>query len=164
MRAAVYHRFGGPEVVRVEEVPKPVPKPGDQIIAMPGPEFAAHAEYKVMRETVAITPKPRNLDLAEAVTIAFGGQPALVFLRRGGPMAGDEVLVNGASGSVGSAAVMIAKGLGATVTGVCSGANVEFVRSLGTDHVIDYQREDFATAGRQYDAIIADQLDAEVSR
>lgn len=220
MRAAVYHRFGGPEVVQVEEVPKPVPKadevlvrvhattvsmadhrmrsrdlpkglgflgplvlgifgprkpilgmdlagvveavgadvrrfkPGDEVIAMPGPEFAAHAEYKVMRETAAIALKPANLDYAEAVSIVFGGQPALVFLRRGGVKAGDEVLINGASGSVGAAAVMIAKGLGATVTGVCSGANAELVRSLGADHVIDYQSEDFATSGKQYDAIM----------
>lgn len=220
MRAAVYHRFGGPEVVHVEEVPKPVPKtgevlirirattvsmadyrmrtrdlptglgflgplvlgvfgprrpilgmdlagvveavgegvsrfkPGDEVIGMPGPEFAAHAEYKVMRETAAIALKPANLDFAEAVSIVFGGQPALVFLRRGGTKAGDEVLINGASGSVGAAAVMIAKGLGATVTGVCSGANADLVRSLGADHVIDYRAEDFAASGKQYDAIM----------
>ena len=220
MRAAVYHRFGGPDVVRVEEVPKPVPKPdevlirvrattvsmadyrmrtrdlpkglgflgplvlgvfgprrpilgmdlagvveavgagvtrfkpGDEVIAMPGPEFAAHAEYKVMRETAAVTLKPANLDFAEAASIVFGGQPALVFLRRGGVKAGDEVLINGASGSVGAASVMIAKGLGAKVTGVCSGANAELVRSLGADHVIDYRTEDFASGGKQYDAIM----------
>jgi len=129
-------------------------KPGDEVIAMPGPEFAAHAEYKVMRETAAIALKPANLDYAEAVSIVFGGQPALVFLRRGGVKAGDEVLINGASGSVGAAAVMIAKGLGATVTGVCSGANAELVRSLGADHVVDYRTEDFATGGKQYDAIM----------
>jgi NADPH:quinone reductase-like Zn-dependent oxidoreductase len=129
-------------------------KPGDEVIGMPGPEFAAHAEYKVMRETAAIALKPTNLDFAEAVSIVFGGQPALVFLRRGGTKAGDEVLVNGASGSVGAAAVMIARGLGATVTGVCSGANADLVKSLGADHVIDYRTEDFAASGKQYDAII----------
>jgi NADPH:quinone reductase-like Zn-dependent oxidoreductase len=129
-------------------------KPGDEVVGMPGPEFAAHAEYKVMRETAAIALKPANLDFAEAVSIVFGGQPALVFLRRGGTKAGDEVLVNGASGSVGAAAVMIAKGLGATVTGVCSGANADLVRSLGADRVIDYRTEDFAASGKQYDAIM----------
>jgi NADPH:quinone reductase-like Zn-dependent oxidoreductase len=129
-------------------------RPGDEVIAMPGPEFGAHAEYKVMRETAAIALKPKNLDFADAVSIVFGGQPALVFLRRAGTKAGHEVLINGASGSVGAAAVMIAKGLGATVTGVCSGPNAEFVRDLGADHVIDYRAQDFAKAGKQYDAIM----------
>jgi NADPH:quinone reductase-like Zn-dependent oxidoreductase len=129
-------------------------KPGDEVIAMPGPEFGAHAEYKVLPETGAIALKPKNMSFEDAVTLVFGGQPALTFLQRAKTKPGDEVLINGASSSVGTAAVQIAKFLGATVTAVTSGRNAELVRSLGADHVIDYETTDFATGGKQYDAVM----------
>jgi NADPH:quinone reductase-like Zn-dependent oxidoreductase len=129
-------------------------KPGDEVIAMPGPEFGAHAEYKIMPETGAIALKPKNMSFEDAVTLVFGGQPALTFLQRAKTKAGDEVLANGASSAVGTAAVQITKFLGATVTAVTSGRNAELVRALGADHVIDYETTDFATAGKQYDAVM----------
>lgn len=94
------------------------------------------------------------MNFQEAVTLVFGGQTALKFLRRAKIKPGDEVLVNGASGACGTAAVQIAKHLGAVVTGVCSGGNAEMVRSLGADHVIDYTKEDFTRNGKTYDVIV----------
>jgi NADPH:quinone reductase-like Zn-dependent oxidoreductase len=220
MKAAVYRKFGDPEVVRIEEMPKPSPKgdevligvhattvsvadhrmrtrrlprglwflaplvlgvlgprkkilgydlagtieavgaevtrfkPGDEVIAMPAGAFGGHAEYISMPERSAIALKPKNMSFEDAATLAFGGQPALTLLRRGKIKAGDEILVNGASGAVGTAAVQIAKHFGAVVTGVCSAGNVELVTSLGADHVIDYTKEDFARNGKTYDAIL----------
>ncbi|MFF1634224.1 NAD(P)-dependent alcohol dehydrogenase [Leifsonia sp. NPDC058248] len=220
MRAAVYRRFGGPEVVHVEELPKPTPgpddvlirvhastvsvadyrarsrdlpkglwffgpltfgafrpripvlgmdaagvveavganvtrfSPGDEVIAMLGSKFGGHAEYARIPEHGGIALKPANLDFDDAASLIFGGHTAVSFLDRAGVGAGDEVLVNGASGAVGSAAVQIAKHRGATVTAVCSGANAELVRELGADRVIDYAETDFASEGLTYDAIV----------
>lgn len=220
MKAAVYRKFGGPEVVRIEEVPKPAPragevlikvhattvsvadhrmrsrdlpkglwffaplalgvigprkrvlgmdlagvveavganvtrfKVGDAVIALTGAQFGGHAEYRCLREDAAIALKPKNMSFEEAVTLVFGGQTALRFLRRAKIKPGDRVLVNGASGAVGSAAVQLAKHFGADVTGVCSAASAELVRSLGADHIIDYAREDFAQNGKTYDVIV----------
>lgn len=220
MKAAVYRRFGPPEVVRVEETPKPAPgcddvlvkvhastvsvadhrargrevpqglwmlamlglgvfrprnpvlgmdvagvveavganvttfKPGDEVIAMLGGKFGGHAEYACLPKGGAITAKPRNMTFEEAVTLVFGGLTARVFLSRTALKPGDTVLVNGASGAVGTAAVQLAKHLGAHVTGVCSGVNKELVTSLGADRVIDYTTDDFTAEARTYDVIV----------
>ena len=220
MRAAVVHRFGGPEVVKVERVPKPVPKadellvqvhastvsiadhrtrsrdlpkgmwfyvplalgvfrprkpvlgmdaagvveavgdevtgfaPGDEVIAMLGSSFGAHAEYACVPQADAIALKPRNLTLEESASLVFGGYTALAYLNRVKLGPGSEVLVNGASGAEGTAVVQLAKQRGATVTGVCSAGKADLVRSLGADHVIDRAGEDFATSGRTYDVIV----------
>jgi NADPH:quinone reductase-like Zn-dependent oxidoreductase len=213
VRAAVYHRFGGPDTVRVEEVPKPqvgpgdvlvrvrastvsaadrrtrsrdVPRglrlpaaptigvlrprrrvlgmdvagvveavgrdvtgyaPGDEVVAMLGADFGGHAEFARLRQDGVIARRPRTMQFEDAVTLVFGGLTALGFLRQAplGPAA--EVLVNGASGAVGTAAVQLARDAGARVTGVCSGRNRALVESLGADRVIDHTREDLAAAG-----------------
>ena len=220
MKAAVYRKFGGPEVVKIEDISKPSPKngevlvkvrastvsvadhrvrsldlpkglgyfgplalgvfaprkkilgmdvagvveavgenvtlfkTGDEVIAETGAKFGGHAEYVCFSETGAITRKPENMTFDEAVTLVFGGHTALNFLKRTNINAGDEILVNGASGAVGTAAVQLAKHFGAVVTGVCSGGNAELVRSLGADHVIDYTKEDFTKNGKTYDVIV----------
>lgn len=129
-------------------------KPGNEVIAMPGLKFGSHAEYGCVPENDPIALKPRNMSFEEAVTLVFGGQTALKFLRRVKIKPGDEVLVNGASAATGTAAVQLAKHFGAVVTGVCSGGNAELVRSLGADHVIDYTKEDFTRNGKTYDVIV----------
>lgn len=220
MRAAVYRKFGPPEVIRVEEMPQPSPgrtdvivkvrastvsaadhrarsrdvprglgmlaalglgvfrprnrvlgmdvagvveavgadvtkfKPGDEVIAMLGGAFGGHAEYARLSQDGAITAMPRNMTFEEAVTLVFGGITARGFLTRTSIKRGDTVLVNGASGAVGTAAVQLAKHEGAHVTGVCSGANSELVTSLGADRVIDYTKVDFTTEATTYDIII----------
>lgn len=210
MRAAVAARFGGPEVVRVTDVPRPEPAPGellvrvrastvsiadhrlrsrsvprglglavgpvigfvrprkpvlgmeaagvverigdgvtrfapgDEVIVMRGARVGCHAEFVVVEADGEVAPKPRNLSFEEAAAIVFGGHTALRYLDgvRIGP--GSRVLVNGASGAVGSAVVQLAAGRGAHVTGVTSGRNADLVRSLGAKEVVDYTREDFA--------------------
>ncbi len=107
-----------------------------------------------MPEDGAVALKPPNLTYDEAAAISFGGTTALDFFRRGKLQNGERVLVNGASGGVGTAAVQLAKHFGADVTGVCSTANVELVRSLGATHVIDYTKEDFTRNGETYDVIV----------
>jgi NADPH:quinone reductase-like Zn-dependent oxidoreductase len=220
MKAAVYDRYGPPEVVRLVELPKPsageqdvlirvrattvssgdwrarslsVPggfaflaplvfgirrprqrvlgtelsgdieavgknvtafKPGDAVVAFAGAKMGCHAEYVTMRQDRAIVAKPANLTYQEAASISFGGMTALSFLRRGRVRAGETVLVNGASGAVGSAMVQLARNLGAEVTGVTSTANVELVKSLGADRVIDYTKDDFLAGGASYDVIV----------
>jgi NADPH:quinone reductase-like Zn-dependent oxidoreductase len=220
MMAATYRRFGGPEVVRIEEAPKPSPRPdevlirvhastlsaadhrarsrtvpaglqvlsalalgvfrprrrvlgmdvagvvaatgadvskfrvGDEVVAMLGEKFGGHAEYVTVRQDGPITAKPRTMNFAEAVTLVFGGLPARRFLARADVGPGRTVLINGASGAVGSAAVQLAKHLGAQVTAVCSGGNSALVTSLGADRVIDYTAEDFTAGGQTYDVIM----------
>jgi NADPH:quinone reductase-like Zn-dependent oxidoreductase len=220
MKAAVQHRFGGPEVVQVEHVPAPVPKPdellvrvhastvsvadhrtrsrdlpkglwfygpialglfrprrpvlgmdvagvvetvgdevtgfapGDEVIAMLGGDFGGHAEYARIPQSKAIARKPRNLDMGDAAALVFGGHTALAYLDHVELGPGSEVLVNGASGAVGTAAVQLAKQRGATVTAVCSGRHADLVTSLGADRVIDRTREDFTADGAQYDVIV----------
>ena len=219
MRAAVYRAFGGPEVVRVEELPKPQPKagevlirvqastvsagdyrmrtrdlpkgleffgpltigifaprkkilgmdfagtveavgegvtrfkPGDEVVGLTGMKFGGHAEYVSLKETEAMVKKPAGWSFEDAVALVFGGHTVAECIRQCPIKPGDEVLVNGASGAVGTAAVQVAKHFGAVVTAVTSSGNAELVRSLGADHVIDYKTEDFATNGKQYDVI-----------
>jgi NADPH:quinone reductase-like Zn-dependent oxidoreductase len=220
MRAATYRRFGAPEVVRVEEVAKPSPRPdevlirvhastlsaadhrarsrtvpagleiptalglgvfrprnrvlgmdvagvveatgstvskfrvGDEVVAMLGAKFGGHAEYVTVAEDAAITAKPRTMGFEEAVTVVFGGLTARAFLTRADVKPGDTVLINGASGAVGTAAVQLAKDLGAHVTAVCSKGNRDLVASLGADRVIDYTAQDFAAGNHTYEVIV----------
>lgn len=220
MKAVIYDAYGPPEVLRLEEIPKPVPKVGevlirveattvssgdwrvrsldvprgfglmsrlalgisgprqpilgtelageveaigpdvskfkigDPVFAFSGARMGCHAEYKCMAEDGPIAPKPTNLSYDEAASLSFGGMTALNFLNRGGIHRGDRVLVVGASGAVGTAAVQLAKHFGGEVTGVCSARNVALVRSLGADHVIDYATEDFTRNGLTYDIIM----------
>ena len=225
MKAYVVRRYGGPEVVHLEDVPKPVPgndevlirihattvtagdwrvrslevprglgllarlalglrrprqpilgtelagvvesvgkdvtrfKPGDAVLAFPGEKMGGHAQYRAMPEDGAVARKPANLSFEEAASLPFGGTTALHFLRKAGVKVGDEVLVIGASGGVGTALVQLAKHLGARVTGVTSTPNLALVASLGADHVIDYTREDFTQGGHTYD-VVADTVGA----
>lgn len=221
MRAAVYHRFGGPELVRVEQLARPpvtprdilirvrastvsaadhrarsrdIPrglwllaafgigvlrpkrpvlgmdvagvveavgtdvttyKPGDEVIAMLGGKFGGHAEYAVVRQDDPIALKPPNMTFEDAVTLVFGGLTARGFLKQARVAPGTTVLVNGAAGAVGTAAVQLAKHAGARVTAVCAKTNRDLVISLGADRVIDYTTEDFAaTATAKYDVIV----------
>ena len=117
--------------------------PGDEVIAMLGARFGGHAEYAVIRQDGAVTAKPRTMSFEEAVTLVFGGITARGYLNQVPLGPGVRVLVNGASGAVGTAVVQLAHHAGAHVTGVCSGRNRELVTSLGADHVIDRTTEDF---------------------
>ena len=217
MKAAVYHRYGPPEVVRIEEVPRPDPKthellirvkattvsagdsrlrsarvppgfgvlmrlgfglvgprkpilgwefagdvaavgpsvsrfaPGDRVF---GVRMGSHAEYVVASDD-SVAPMPRNLRYEDAAALVFGGMTSLFYLRdKARIQPRERVLINGASGAVGTAAVQLAKHFGATVTGVCSAANMELVRSLGAARVIDYAKENFSQAGDTYDVIL----------
>jgi NADPH:quinone reductase-like Zn-dependent oxidoreductase len=220
MKAAVYERYGPPDVVQLKEVEKPTPKDnevlikihattvtsgdwrarslvmpagfgfmgrlvfgvtkprqpilgtelageieaagkdvsrfkvGDRVFAFSGAGMGCHAEYKCMPEDGAIALKPLNLTYDEAAAISFGGTTALDFFRRGRLQSGERVLVNGASGGVGTAAVQLARHFGADVTGVCSTANLKLVSSLGATQVVDYTREDFTRNGETYDVIV----------
>lgn len=127
-------------------------KPGDEVF---GGKFGAFAEYVTVRDERAIARKPANATFEQAAAVPIAALTALQALRdKGHVKAGQKVLINGASGGVGTFAVQIAKSSGAEVTGVCSTKNVELVRSLGADHVIDYTREDFTTGAERYDLIV----------
>src|ERR1019366_6879593 len=215
MKAAVYSRYGPPNVVQVRDVARPAPKAnevllrvhattvcaadrrlrkadpflgrvmnglwrptkvnilgmefagtiesvgkavtrfavGDQVFGSNGFKFGGHAEYVCAPED-GLAIKPVNMTLEEAAAVMFGGISALYFLREAKIHAGQNVLIYGASGSVGVFAVQLAKHFGARVTGVCSTANLDLVKSLGADAVVDYTREDFSSARRLYDLVV----------
>jgi NADPH:quinone reductase-like Zn-dependent oxidoreductase len=217
MKAIVYHSYGSPDVLKLEEIQKPVPQ-DDQVLLkvhassvaagtwhllratpflirfmsgllrpkykilgadvagrveavgrnvtqfQPGDEvfgdlsdcgFGAFAEYVAVPE-LALVLKPSNITFEQAATVPVSAVTALMGLRDHGHIQpGQKVLINGASGGVGTFAVQIAKALGAEVTAVCSTGNIEMVRSIGADHVIDYRREDFTRNGQRYDLILA---------
>ncbi len=214
MKAAVYTQYGAPEVLRINEVTKPVPKDneillrikatavnsgdvrlrkadpfavrfifglirpkikilgtvfsgvvesvgkdvklfksGDEVFGHTDMSFGSYAEYICLSENASIALKPANISHEEAASIPFGGVTALHFLKKAMIKPGQKVLVVGASGAVGSAAIQLAKSFGADVTGVCSTANVDLVKSIGADKVIDYTKEDFTQNGETYDVI-----------
>src|SRR5688500_3711761 len=219
MKAYVCRRYGGPEVLELVDVPKPVPqdnevlvrihattvsagdwrvrtldvpkgfgvfarmalglrgprqpilgtelagtiesvgrsatrfKPGDAVLAFPGVKMGSHAQYRAVAQDGPIALKPENLSFEEAATLSFGGSTALYYLEKARIKRGDSVLVIGASGAVGSSFVQLATHFGAHVTGVTSTKNLELVRSLGAERVIDYTREDFTRMSDTYDVI-----------
>lgn len=213
VKAVVQDRYGPPEVLRIEEVERPVPREDEVLIrihattvtqtdthvraAHPifwriigglrrprwrtlGVElageveavgaavsqfsvgdhvfgttwFGAHAEFICLRESAALAHKPAGMSFEEAAAVCDGAMQALDALRKADVQDGQRIVIYGASGSLGTAAVQLAKSIGAHVTAVCSTKNVEVVRSIGADEVVDYLREDFTANGRTYDAII----------
>src|SRR6266403_3182641 len=147
-------RLGVDYAGTVETVGKNVTqfKPGDDVF---GGRGGAFAEYVCPRAARAIAVKPANITFEQAASVNIAGITALQAIRdKGKIQAGQKILINGASGGVGTFAVQIAKSFGADVTGVCSTRNVDMVRSIGADHVIDYTKEDFTKSGQRYDVVL----------
>ena len=154
LRKPKSNRLGVDFAGQVEAVGKNVTqfRPGDEVF---GARNGAFAEYVSVPEDRAVVLKPGNVTFEEAAAVPIAAVTALQGLRdKGRIQAGKKVLINGASGGVGTFAVQIAKSFGAEVTGVCSTRNVELVRSLGADHVVDYTSEDFTRSGERYDLLL----------
>ena len=156
LRKPKIDRLGIDLAGEVEAVGKDVSrfKPGDPVFGRPDPALGAHAEYICIAEQGVLAMKPAKLTWEEAACLPLAANTALYFVRDlGNIQAGQRVLINGASGGIGTFAVQLAKVYGAHVTGVCSTSNVEMVTSLGADRVIDYTQEDFASGGETYDVV-----------
>ncbi len=129
-------------------------KTGDEVYAFRGFGTGCYAPYKCMNENGSLAIKPGNMNFSEAASVVDGATTALFFLKeKANIQKGQKVLVNGASGSIGTFAVQLAKYFGAEVTSVCSSKNIEMVRSLGTDKVVDYTKEDFTKTDESYDIV-----------
>ncbi len=126
---------------------------GDSVFGSTGMRFGTYAEYLCLQESATLSLKPESISHSEAATIPFGGTTALHFIQKSNIQSGQKVLIYGASGAVGSAAMQLAKSKGAVVTAVCSGLNGDLMKELGADHVIDYTKEDFFTLTERYDVI-----------
>ena len=158
--------FGFEVAGEVEEIGASVTRfqPGDRVVASHGFKVGCHAEYVAVAEDKEIVKIPDSLGYQDAVALLFGGSTSLLFFEKGKLTAGETILINGASGAVGTMAVQLAKHLGAEVTAVCSGANAEFVKSLGADHVVDHTKEDFTSNGKRYDVIMDNHGNAPYAR
>ena len=128
-------------------------KIGDQVFGSSGMSFGAHAEYVSVTEDAVLALKPGNMTYEEAAAIPFGATASMHFLRIANIQQGQKVLIYGASGALGTMAVQLAKNYGADITAVCSTSNIELMKSLGADHVIDYTQEDFTRNGKKYDVV-----------
>jgi len=215
MKAAVYTKYGPPDVVRLKEVEKPTPKDnevlikvhattvnrtdcgfrkpeypliirltngvfrpkrtilgsevageveavgkdvkqfkiGDQVFGLTGNKFGAHAEYVCLPEDASIVTKPANMSYEEAAAVCDGAMLAFTYIRKTNLQKGDKILIYGASGSIGTAAVQLAKYYGAEVTAVCNTKNLDLVKSLGADEVIDYTKDDFTQNGQTFKVV-----------
>lgn len=149
------HILGSEVAGEIEAVGRAVTRfeAGDQVFGYRGQKMGANAEYLCVPENSMVTQKPANMSYEEAATVPYGATTALSLLSKVDIQDGHKVLINGASGAIGSYALQLAKHYGAEVTGVCSTARVAFVKALGADHVIDYTQEDFTRSGKRYDVI-----------
>jgi NADPH:quinone reductase-like Zn-dependent oxidoreductase len=147
--------FGTELYGKIESIGKKVikHKAGDEVIVMTDVKMGAHAEYIAWPEGKLTIDKPTGITPEQAAALSFGGTAALCFLRKARIQKGQTIVINGASGAVGSAAVQIAKYFGAIVTGVCGTNNIELVKSIGADYVVDYTKEAFENGNMQYDVI-----------
>ncbi|PHR18696.1 MAG: NAD(P)-dependent alcohol dehydrogenase [Fluviicola sp.] len=148
--------LGGELAGRIESVGKDVKnfKQGDEVFAATGMEFGTYAQYVCIPEDGVVAIKPANISFQQAAVIPIGARTALYYLRKANIKKGQKVLIYGASGSVGSYAVQIAKFLGAEVTAVCSSTNIDLVKNIGADKVIDYTDNDFSLGYNTYDVIL----------
>jgi NADPH2:quinone reductase len=129
-------------------------KVGDQVLGSPGTKFGGHAEYCCVPEDGALAIKPADIRWEEAAAISLAGNTALFYIRDLAKIqAGQKILIHGASGAIGTYAVQLARYYGAEVTGVCSAMNVEMVKSIGADKVIDYTKEDFTESNERFDFV-----------